>query len=286
VKIKWYFMLEPIKRLNAIQVISETKTKGSSPLLVIAEDDQDYYIKTSLSQPPKMELINEVLCAYFLKCWNILSPDIALIKVENEALEAYKKERGSLSSRYKSTDFENEIFVGSKRIKPEVEFDKHFKELNKKKDFCLLKQPLDLIKIGVFDIWIANKDRKPENPNLLFSGSEKLNIHPIDHTAAWAHISHPKEIISARLTMEEKFKILNVPLIKSIAKFANPTLLKELHREIEENIQKTLENLDFIFEQVPKEWGFSKKGKQNIKSILFDRERNHQITKSYLPYLK
>ncbi|WP_373524574.1 HipA family kinase, partial [Aquiflexum sp.] len=122
-------MLEPIKRLNSIQVISETKTKGSSPLLVITDDDQDYYIKTSLYQPPKMELINEVLCAYFLKCWNILSPEVALIKIENEALEAYIKEKGPLSSRYKSIDFENEIFFGSKRINPQVEFDKHFKEL-------------------------------------------------------------------------------------------------------------------------------------------------------------
>ena len=71
-------MLEPIKRLNAIQVISETNTKGSSPLFVKAEDDEEYYVKTSQYQPPKMELINEVLCAYFLKCWNILTPGIAL----------------------------------------------------------------------------------------------------------------------------------------------------------------------------------------------------------------
>jgi len=279
-------MLHPIKRLNAIQIISVTKTKGSSPLLVIAEDDQDYYIKTSSSHPPKMELINEVLCAYFLKCWNILTPEVALIKIENEALEAYIKEKGHLSSRYKSTDFENEIFFGSKRINAEVEFEKYFKELYKKKDFHLLKQPLDLIKIGVFDIWVANKDRKPENPNILFSGSQKLNIHPIDHTAAWAHISHPKEIILAKLTMEEKFRILTAPLIKSIAKFASSTELKELQEEIGESIHKTLENIDFIFEQVPKEWGFSKNGKQSIKSILFDKERNQQITKSYLPYVK
>jgi len=279
-------MLEPIKRLNAIQIISETNTKGSSPLFVIAEDDQEYYVKTSQYPPPKMELINEVLCVYFLKCWNIITPDIALIKIENEVLEAYIKQGVPLSLRYKSIDFENEIFFGSKRIKPVVEYDRHFKHIINKKDFKLLKQPLDLIKIGVFDNWVANKDRKPENPNLLFSGSNKINVHPIDHTAAWAHISHPKEVIPSRLFMEEKFKILNAPLIKSIAKFVDDNVMKEIQGDIEYSIQKTLENLDFIFEQVPNEWGFSKKGKENIKSILFDKERNQQITKSYLPYVR
>ncbi len=39
--------------------------------------------------------------------------------------------------------------------------------MKNKRDFNKFSKPLDFIKIAVFDNWIANKDRKVSNPNLL-----------------------------------------------------------------------------------------------------------------------
>lgn len=280
-------MIDSIKSLNAIAVISETNTKGSSPLFVIAEDDQEYFVKASSSvQPPKMELINELICSYFLKCWNIQTPEIALIKFDKQVVDAYTREKGPLSWKYKSIDFEKEICFASRQIKPVIEFEKYIKGLDKKQDFHLFRRPLDFLKIGVFDIWVANKDRKPENPNILVSGFGKFDFNPIDHAAAWGYLCHPMDVTIPKLYLEEKFRILNVPLSKSIAKFTKISELKELQLEIHENILTTLKYLDFIFEQVPKEWGLSDKGKNKIRHILADNGRNLSISKSYLSYLK
>lgn len=129
-------------------------------------------------------------------------------------------------------------------------------------------------------------DRKPENPNILISGIDKFDFNPIDHAFAWAYLSHPKDITISKLYLEEKFRILNVPLSKSIAKFTKESDLKELQVEISQNIKSTLKHLDFIFEQVPSEWGLSDNGKEKIRTVLFDNERNLLVAKSYLSYLK
>jgi len=279
-------MLEKIIQLSAIQIIKETKTQGSSPILIRAEDDREYFVKASPQAPVKMELINELICTYFLKCWNLYPPDIALIRIDKDVLQQYQINNPPLSNRYKSISFEKEILFGSKRIKPVIELDRFIKKVDKKRDFNQFRAPLDIIKIGVFDKWIANKDRKLDNPNILIGSQSHLEFHPIDHSAAWAYISHPKEITHAKLYLEEKFRILNAPLIKSIAKFAKPEDLKNLQIEIDEGIHTTIENLDFIFEQVPKEWGFSSKGKLQLKNILSDEQRNKETVKFYLSYIK
>lgn len=74
--------------------------------------------------------------------------------------------------------------------------------------------------------------------------------------------------------------------IRSICKFENNKAVENLHREIKMCITNSLKELDYIFEQVPKAWGFSKKSKDKVKDFLSDDIRNKRISETYLHFLK
>ena len=146
---------------------------------------------------------------------------------------------------------------------------------------------MDLVKIGVFDFWIGNKDRKPENPNILIGTNGKtFDFHPIDHTAAFAFLDDYKQVRDILLTIEPKNNILSAPIISRITNFVSPNSKAPLKDEILFGIEVALNNLDFIFEQIPSNWGFSNKSKLHLKAFLADNDRNNRIANSYLAYIK
>lgn len=279
-------MLKPIKHIIVDEILDEITTKGSGPLRVLGNDGNIYYAKSTVYST-KHELINEIICSYLTKIWGLKSPDIVLLKFSNNIIQKYKESGKVLSSRYNDEKFDD-LFFGSKEIQNQTEIESYFRSIPTKKDFNLFDSPLDIIKISVFDMWIGNKDRKQENPNILLSISDdlKFNFIPIDHAAAFSYVSNYNSLKTIQLFLEEKNKIINVAFKSSIVKFANKSDIVALEHEILENIENSLLNLDFIFEQIPSNWGFSKKSKKRIKEVLSDNTRNVVTSKSYIPYMK
>jgi len=71
-----------------------------------------------------------------------------------------------------------------------------------------------------------------------------------------------------------------------LVKFVNRNVFQNLKSEFLECINHTVGNLDFIFSQVPSEFGFSKKDKTHLKSFLADEVRNKRVASSYLTFLR
>ncbi len=213
-------------------------------------------------------------------------PNLALVKIDNDVVDAYVSENGSLSKRYKSSSFDG-YFVGFEEVTPAFELDKYIVSLKNKHKWNQFNNPLDLIKIGIFDAWVCNMDRMPKNPNILIhSNGEGFDFIPIDNAASFAYISDYKRLNSAILHLEENKLILNIPVASSIIKFVPDKGLQELNKEILLCISKCQEFMDDIFNQVPREWGFSKKARAKVKALLGDYERNVVTSKRYYPYLK
>ena len=163
----------------------------------------------------------------------------------------------------------------------------YFGDIPDRLAFNQFRTPTDLIKIGVFDQWIGNYDRKPESPNILLSVKEDLfDFHPIDHTAAFAHLADYKKVRDIMLRIDPAHSILNHSLFKKMVKFVDGNVLQNLKSEFLECINHTVGNLDFIFFQVPDEFGFSKKDKAHLKSFLADEVRNKRVASSYLTFLQ
>ena len=278
--------LHSIRHIEAQKIIREITTVGSSPLQILGNDIQVYFAKTNIPKFPHIELINEVLCGYLAQCWNLKVPNFTLLKIDDEVVKKYEFEGGKLSSRYKLDSFGENLFFASQIVKNSTELEKYNQNVQKS-DFNNFASPLDLVKIGVFDFWIGNKDRKPENPNILIGTNGKMfNFYPIDHTAAFAFLEDYKQVRDILLAIEPKNNILSAPIVRSITNFVSPNLKAGLKDEILFGIEVALDNLDFIFQQIPYDWGLSKKSKLHLKAFLADNDRNNRIANSYLAYLK
>lgn len=280
-------MLHALPEVKAELILREYTTLGSGPLLVLANDGKSYVAKTTTYPFPYNELINEVLCGYFASCWGLAAPRMALVSVSQKLADAYQKEVHPLGKRYAQCDFDNRLFFGSQHINYPIEFDEHFQGPATKASMKQWSNPMDVIKIGVLDLWIGNFDRKPENPNILLvdRGDGTFDFCPIDHTAAFGHLSKYVEVRDIMLHIDPKKSILSHPFVKQIAKFVPPQEKEALPDSILNGMDVVLEHLDFIYEQVPTEWGFSKKSRSHLRSFLADRDRNERIATTYLSYL-
>jgi hypothetical protein len=281
-------MLSPLPVCRAELIHKEITTKGSSPLLVLADDGNTYIAKTTTYQRvPLHELINEVLCGYFASCWGLLVPPMALVRISQTLADAHRKETGALSDRYSRCDFDNRLFFASRQLDCPVELEEYFRGPATKAQSKQWRNPVDFFKIGTFDLWIGNYDRKPENPNILIAdrGEGTFDFCPIDHTAAFGHQSNYLEVREVMLRLESKKCILSHPLVRTIAKFVPPQEINDLPNNILAGIEVVLEHLDFIFDQVPREWGFSKKARAHLKKVLNDPDRNKRIATAYQQYL-
>lgn len=147
--------------------------------------------------------------------------------------------------------------------------------------------PLDLLKIGVFDLWVGNFDRKPDNPNILLSSrdNERFDFCPVDHMAAFAYLTNYRDVREAIFTRDPKKCILSHRFVRAIAKFVPPQQISDLRNSILNGMTIALENMDFIFPQVPPSWGLSRKAKEHLKQFFADTVRNERVAASYLIYL-
>lgn len=168
--------IQPIKHINAISFREELLTSGNSPIKVIGSDFNMYVVKNSKGNVPATDIINEVLAHYFLKLWDIPTPEIAIVSIDSaHLLEEYRQQF------HKERFYKNEVF-GSRWLNNAVDSNRFF-EINDKRTYSKFNNPEIIFKIGLFDIWVENDDRKPSNQNLLFETIiGKQNIIPIDYS--------------------------------------------------------------------------------------------------------
>jgi hypothetical protein len=276
-------LLKHIEYREAIQIKSAKLTLGSAPLEVLCNDGEIYFIKTTtLTHPPFPELVNEVLCNYLSQSFGLTAAIPRLIKLPQIVVDSFISEGNTLDKRYNAINFDKRIFFGVQNINNATEFEQYNSYLKNKHDFNKFKNPIDLIKIGIFDFWIGNRDRTPKNPNIIISQTKDgFDFNPIDHTAAFGYQSNYKGLNSAQMLIQDSNNILSTSISKSILNFVASKTNEKLNEEIIHLIESSLLKLDFIFQQIPSEWGLSKAGKLKVIEILSDKDRNRIISNAY-----
>lgn len=241
---------------------------GHKPYLILADNYENYVLKTQNNREDKDAIVKEFLCTNLLKTWNIDTPEIASLSLNKSLTESqvFKSDKSlSLSS----------VYFGSKHIESTVDVNQLF-TAKSKATYSKILNPGIILDIALFDIWTENDDRKPTNYNLLFVPFLKgLKIMAIDHAFTFASLPFI-DINQERVSFSDNDSILNIPLAKSIIKRLN--INSEWINKAEEKfylcVFNSKENINQIFESIPAEFTLNQDEQDKIEGFLFSKERN------------
>jgi hypothetical protein len=273
-------MLKRPEQKTVLSIIQEVDTDGHSPLLIIADDFKRYLIKSTRNLKPSYYIINEFLCSYLLQIWKIPTPEFASIKLDPILLS------GGSYSEFHKPHFYNNITFGSKWLEDGLEMEEYIRVQNKVV-LRRFKNPLDLIRIGLFDIWVENTDRKPTNNNILFSAVENhLTINAIDHAFTFDSVKY-SDLNVKYINNTYNENILETSLAKDIISLKK----KEPDRgewidDLKENFylctNNCKQNFDTIVRYIPTVLGFDRDLSRFVQDFLFNEERNNMVFSEFL----
>lgn len=151
--------LIPPKILNTFSNAFEYRETRNYPIIAICDDINSYVIKHNRSKTPCNGLAIELITHYFLKLWNLNTPDIAIVHVHPEHFNTFE------ISQIQEAFFKLPCF-GSVFHKDANEFNQFYTSIQsyEKNKFA---NKNDFFKLALFDIWLSNEDRTENNPNFL-----------------------------------------------------------------------------------------------------------------------
>jgi hypothetical protein len=269
-------LIELIPYRRAISIRNKLNTIGSEPLHVICDDYESYYVKNDRQNSPASSIINEVLCHYFLRFWNINTPDICLINLEEETI---KQDYGA---RHKPAFYSRPAF-GSKEQEGAFDFSE-FIQVKRKVEFRKYYRPEMFAHIGLFDLWVENEDRPPDLKNLMvFEEDERYHFLAIDHAMAFRTGAYNTLTDKRFWATEEQFMLQSL-FFKQLRRFLKRD--KGWCRKEQENfylcISKCKRYFSEIVQLIPLEWGFFDETITILYDYLFDESRNESVYNEYV----
>jgi len=268
--------VESIKHIRGISLLDEIHTVGNSPLKVLADDFKIYAVKNSKNKHPARDIINELLAHYFLKLWGIQTPSISLITMNHDYLLP------NLSVNHQPNFYNKDVFA-SKWIDNAIEITSIY-QISNKFDYKKFHYPEVLFKIGLFDLWVENEDRRPNNHNLILQNIEgKFHILPIDHAFIFGPMNYinlnPSEFCASG---SESIFFTNLAL--SLKKYLKKN---KIWHPIDKDyfylcLEKCKEEYSNIVANIPITWGFTDDHSSKLYDFLFNEERNDAVFQEYL----
>ncbi|PRY98288.1 HipA family kinase [Marinilabilia salmonicolor] len=268
--------LTPLLHREGISIIKEIPTDGHTPLKVLGDDYNQYVVKALKNSHDKNSLINEFLGYYFLRLWDIPTPEVAVVSIDPELISQTE----GLSVRHKPFLYEN-ICFGSQWIENSIELeafislDKFKRELN---------NPEDFFRLALFDIWIANEDRNPGNNNLLLcpDGEKLITITAIDHAFILASGGYDY-LMPEELMFSYNESILHHQACRTLKRKIKADIIwmDKARESFYLCIEECRQHFDEICGYIPDGLEFTPEEQQNIHAFLFSEVRNKKVFEEY-----
>ena len=221
------------------------------------------------------------MCSRLARKLHLNTPDIALVEIGNHPINP-----DQIKYHYKLGS--GLMVFGSKRLEKADEISQHNFIINKH-DFNRLEYPLHILRIGMFDLWIGNRDRRGDNFNLFLSQAQKQKLYVFDHFEAFAKITEssqndiPFDVDAFKRLLGTSYGYEMLQWIKmddlkhEMNKFLN--LIKEIDADA---------FLASVVNELPSAWDVSDKTINYIKRFLLSDKRQNRIKaaiRSYIKYL-
>ncbi|NDV14912.1 hypothetical protein GO009_02645 [Muricauda sp. TY007] len=264
-------MLEPISVINAISVDREIYTDGHSPLLTIGEDYEKYVVKNSKGRIPAFDLVNEFLANGLLQCWKIPTPGCAILKIDSSLVVGYSNNHQARFYNYSS--------FGSRVLPKKLDLNE-FTVAKNKSVFNKLCNPIDILRIGLFDLWVSNDDRKPTNQNLILSIDDggKYTITAIDHAFIFETLPY-QDLNPKHFSPSINDHIILSDLAKIVKRYTNidESFVKSEREYFYFCLEESLKNFEKIINNIPIDLGLNNDLTNFLSQFLFNQERNEKV---------
>jgi hypothetical protein len=261
-----------LKQVESKILIEELETDGHSPMKFICSDGEVYFVKYRSGKSFDKDEINclvfEMVCTLLLQRLQIPVPEQSLITI---SADSYAPGQLKTNKRYIG---EGIIAWGSKEI-PRADLVKEIEQIQKKTEFNKLKNPEDLIRIAIFDLWVDNVDRHSGNYNLLTKMEDgKLKIITIDHAFTFGGLKGIN-IFNASSEPSTHKKLIKSQYFHSVVKHFN----KKQRLEIADQFLSLLSELDIqnildeVFLGIPNKWEINPTLEKRIIDFLKSEQR-------------
>lgn len=270
-----------IQTVQSKQFISQIKTYNR-PVKTICKTDKGldiYFIKYTRSSFESHGLIAEIVCHFLARRLNLENPDIAYVEIGNHPVP--------VQFQYANYLTEGKIAFGSKLVRnAEDELTKL--EFNfSKPQFNRLEFPEHLLRIGMFDLWIGNNDRRVDNYNLFITRGKTQKLMVFDHFEAFNKIAdHTFENINTKIDVYSNGFLSTNYAFEMLCWVPKEDLKNELS-----NFLSTIENLDLdsllqsISETYPPGWDDDRNTVDYIKQFLSSKKRLDAIQTQVTDYI-
>jgi len=249
---------------------------NSSPIKFTCRTGEVYYVKIAQSLNDFDDLIYECVAVQLANLFEIPVPSFNFINITpnsydiNDLTVPLNKSFIQINPlAFGSLDIKNHEILGPQN---DSIYDKH--------DYNRFINPIDFLKIGIFDFHISNIDRKCPNYNIIFDinyPKGKRKFIAIDHVAIFGGPLLKKRF-SPNCNNNLVSNILNCPYGEAIIGY-----LKQDHGSsilnytIESYFQKVDRIPDIIrefFETIPTQWRYNNDLADRIINYLINEERN------------
>ncbi len=240
------------KLLQSIQDISVQYNTGDLPVLVLCSDSQQYICKYMRPNATiAYKLACELLGSQFAEAWKMATPLCVLVKI-------HPAHWMNLSTPHHSTA----PAIGFRKIEGVIDITPTtFGQVAANKNTLY-----QLLKIALFDFWIANEDRTYNNANLLYS-IEDSQLISIDYGGILNNVSfdYPLEQLT------ETDSILGSDLFTHIVGSVSVHQLSVAVRQLERDYPNCISRVSATkwMNILPKEWNVPKdKVEEKIAELM------------------
>lgn len=243
---KAYLMIKRLRSISGIQKVFDT---SRSPVVVMADDFNEYVCKHSRNVPANY-LCYELISNKFLKLWGLDVPEATIMDVNPDHLKA-----NQYSGNLQPSNFFIPA-VGFRYLHDSIDVNQLVVTKYSRQTKKLFAKKERLLKIALFDIWMANEDRNQNNYNLLIvnDAGKGFNLVPIDHEMVFNTGNLERGLVE--ITQEESLitsMLFNTLIMKQPGgKIVDLVLI--IKNEFYLCIEKCYEQLDEILEDMPPAW--------------------------------
>ncbi len=255
--------------LESVKAIEQQYRTGEEPVLVICSDMNAYICKYMRSSAAAYKLACELIGSLMAMAWQLETPDIAFVRIKSTHW-AGRFTQHSLSAPS----------LGSKQMEGVVDVTPSTYS-DVASTTAILRQ---LMKIALFDFWIANEDRNANNANLLYDVSLGRLIS-IDYGCILNTATFDYTMSQLTTTDTILWSDLFQHLAKSKERTTIDTIVSEMKTVYTACLKRSKRQVKQIVEKLPKEWNVPGKVVEEKLQQLFDEQWTAGVWENFVECL-